>query len=229
MEFLTASPNAPFVVALCVMFGVAALEGVGTLIGGGLSELVDSALPDLDIDLDVGELDPDAELDSGPGLFAQGLAWLHFGRVPALVLLVLFLTAFGLAGLVLQALLHSALGIYAPKLLAVPAALFVAVPVVRVSGGWIAHLIPRDETSAVSSDSFVGRVATIVLGTARAGQPTQARLQDEHGRSHYVMVEPDLADEELASGAEVLLVRREGSRFRAICAPQSLLADSAKG
>lgn len=230
MDFITASPNAPFLIALCVMFGLALLEGVGTLLGAGVSELIDSVLPDLDVDVDVDvDVDADADFDApdGQGLLTQGLAWLHFGRVPALVLLVLFLTAFGLVGLGLQAMLHSALGIFAPSAIAVPAALFLSLPVVRASGGWIARLIPRDETLAVSSDSFVGRVATIVLGTARASQPSQARLHDEHGRSHYVMVEPDIADEELAGGTEVLLVRRDGARFRAIRAPQSILADSA--
>jgi hypothetical protein len=245
MDFITATQNAPFLIALCVMFGVAVLEGVGTLLGGGFSQLIDSVLPDLDLDIDVDldvdadvdvdvDLDVDADVDadldapSGPGLLTRGLGWLQFGKVPALVLLVLFLTVFGLGGLGLQAIADSILGILLPTAIAVPAALCLSLPVVRVGGGWIAHLIPKDETSAVSSDTFVGRVATIVLGTARASEPTQARLHDEHGRSHYVLVEPDIGDEELSSGTEVLLVRRDGARFRAIRAPHAVLVDSVK-
>ena len=230
MDFITASQNAPFLIALCVMLGMAVLEGVGTLFGGGFSQLIDSVIPDLDIDVDLDvDADVDADLDapSGPGLLTQGLGWLHFGEVPALVLLVFFLTVFGLLGLSLQAMVGSTVGAFLPTAIAVPAALLLSLPVLRVGGGWIARCIPKDETSAVSSDSFVGRVATIVLGTARASEPSQARLRDEYGRSHYVMVEPDLADEELPSGTEVLLVRRDGALFRAIPAPQSVLADSA--
>ncbi len=230
MDFVTASQNAPFLTALCVMFGLAILEGVGNLFGAGVSELIDSVFPDPDFDFDV-DVDVDADIDgpTTPGIIMQGLGWLHFGKVPAMVLLVLFLASFGLSGLVLQAVVSSATGFYLPTFLAAAPALFLGVSSVRVGGRWIAEFIPKDETSAVSSDTFVGRVATIVLGTARASQPSQARLHDEHGRSHYVMVEPDLAGDELPSGTQVLLVRRDGARFRAVRAPHSMLADAASG
>jgi len=96
---------------------------------------------------------------------------------------------------------------------------------VRVVGGWVARIMPKEETSAVSRETFVGRVATVVLGTARAGKPAQARLCDEHGRTHYVMVEPDVEEESFDAGEPVLLVCSAGSRFRVIRPPSSALME----
>ena len=66
----------------------------------------------------------------------------------------------------------------------------------------------------------------IVLGTARRNEPAQARLRDEHGKTHYVMVEPEFDGDELPSGTPVLLVKVDGSRFRAIAAPSEALVDT---
>jgi hypothetical protein len=80
--------------------------------------------------------------------------------------------------------------------------------------------MPKDETTAVSDASLVGRVGTIVIGVARAGNPAQARIHDEHGTAHYVMVEPD-GPETFATGTSVLLVRHvSGRRFHAIHNPK---------
>ena len=56
-------------------------------------------------------------------------------------------------------------------------------------------MIPKDETTAVSDASLVGRVGTIVIGTASAGRPAETRVHDEHGTTHYIMVEPEGPDE----------------------------------
>ena len=83
-------------------------------------------------------------------------------------------------------------------------------------GGWVEKVMPKDETSAVSHNSFIGRVATVVIGTAKQGEPAQAKLLDQFGRTHYVMVEPDIQGEELTAPTAVLLVSLEGSVFRGI-------------
>ncbi|MDJ0789005.1 MAG: YqiJ family protein [Myxococcota bacterium] len=231
LELLGAPQNQVFTVALLVMLGIAAVEGVGTVLWGGVSQFLDALLPDFDVDVDL-DVDGDGhggaehQLAADAGLLTPVLSWLQIGRVPILVLLVIFLTAFALAGLGIQALLHGSLGIQLPGSLAWIPAVAVAIPSVRVFGGIVARILPKEETTAVSERTFVGRIATIVLGTARAGQPTQARLRDEHGRSHYVLVEPDLEGDEFAEGDAVLLVKPEGARFRVIAPPSSALVDS---
>ena len=220
LEFLVAEENLAFSVALALMTLLALLEGVGTLLGAGLSGLVDALLPD--------SLTPDLHMDAPetatPGALSGLLGWLYVGKVPLLIVLILLLMSFGLGGLLLQSLARSISGSLLPAGIASAGAALLALPVTRGSARFVARLIPRDETEAVSTGSFVGRVAVITLGRASPGSPAQARLRDEHGQSHYVMIEPD-GDSELTAGSEVLIVKMRGHVFLAIPNPNPLLSD----
>jgi hypothetical protein len=208
IQFLTTAGNLPFTTALALMLGIGALEGLSLLFGATLSSVLEHDSP-VHLDADVAEID-------APGWSAQVLSWLHVGKVPMLMLLVIFLTAFGLIGLTLQALISGFFAKLLPAWLATIPALVLSLPVVRGTGGIVKRIMPRDETDTVSEDSFVGRVATITLGRATPGSPAQARLRDQHGTTHYVMVEPDQAEETFEAGQQVLLVRRQGALFRAL-------------
>jgi Inner membrane protein YqiJ, OB-fold/Inner membrane protein YqiJ, N-terminal len=163
----------------------------------------------------------DADADAPDGFVGEALGWLHFGKVPLLVILVIFLTTFAVSGFVAQFVTRAMIGHFLPLLAAVAVATVAAVFGVRVFGGALSKVIPKDETSAVPDHSLVGRVGTIVIGTARAGRPAEARIRDEHGASHYVMVEPEEPDQTFAAGASVLLVRHlSGRRFQAIHNPK---------
>ena len=76
-------------------------------------------------------------------------------------------------------------------------------------------ILPRDRTSAVPLSSLVGRMAQIQIGTARAGSPARARVLDQFGQAHFVMVEPHDPSAELAAEEQVLLVRKEANTFYA--------------
>ncbi len=219
-EFITAVPNQPFAIALTVMVLIALMEGVGTLFGMGLSNMVEGLLPDLDLDVDV-------DLPEGETPFAMSrlLGWLRFGQVPALILLIIFLTAFGLIGLSLQTIADNTFGILAPGWLASIAAFAVSLPLVRLVGGVLGKILPKDETSAVSDQTFIGRIAVITLGTSKQGSPAEGRLEDQYGQTHYLMIEPDLAEEEFSQGEQVLLVKKSGSIFRAIRNTSQILVD----
>ncbi len=224
IELFGAPQNLPFAAALILMGILALLEGVGALVGLGFSALFDSILPDFDIDADV-----DAEVGGsvGPGVLTGPLSWLRVGRVPVLILFAVFLAAFGLIGLAGQTAFYRISGLMLPAAIAWIPATLLALPVVRGVGGVIARLLPKEETSAVSEKTFVGRVASVVLGTAAVGQPAEAKLRDEHGRTHYVMVEPESDDDEFSAGDAVLIVRADGARFRVIRPPtDSLLPTS---
>jgi len=244
-EFILADANLPFAVSLGLMLGIAVLEGTMTLLGAGLSQAIDSLLPeslgDLDIDADI-DLNPDIANIDGTGAdfghaelsnpdvgsvsaLSRVLGWLCVGKVPILILLVAFLTVFGLAGLVIQSVMVSFTGVLLPGILASIPALVIAIPSVRVIGTGIAKLIPKDETSAMGSDTFIGRVATITVGTARFGVAAEAKLIDTNGQIHYVMVEPDSPDIEFSTGTKVLIIEKYGSRFHAILNTNSALTD----
>ena len=221
IEHVVAPQTAPFAVALGVMLLIALMEGVGLLFGIAFSSIVDALLPDFDVpDVDV-DADIAAPDTAGPvapdgGAVTQLLGWLCFGRVPALVLLVAFLTAFGLSGLVLQGALKSVAGIYMPGILAVVPAFAFALPATRYLGLGLSKVVPKEETEAVSRAGFVGKVAVVTRGTAKRGLPAEAKLRDRFGQTHYLLVEPDVDDEEIEAGSEVLLVRQTDGTFRAI-------------
>lgn len=126
------------------------------------------------------------------------------------------MTAFGLLGFGIQSLATRMVGTFLPVTLAAIAAIVLALPMVRLLGGMLARIMPKDETEAVAEKSFIGLVAVITTGKARFGSPAQGRLNDRYGQSHYVMIEPDDAEEEFPQGTEVLLVSQQGATFRAI-------------
>jgi hypothetical protein len=225
-QIVTAPQNWPFVVALGVMLGLAGLEMLVLLLGGSLFGFVDDLLPDsLDGDVDVGAEADLAGPDASSGALGQILGWFAIGQVPFLVVVIALLTSFGLLGLMLQAVLVKMTGYGLPASLAAIPALLGASFTTRWLALRIARIIPNAETSAVSRDTFIGRVATITLGSARSGEPTQARLSDTHGQAHYVMVEPDRASDVLEEGERVLLVSRSNTTFRAIRAESEALID----
>lgn len=217
LGFILAAPNLPFSVALALMLLIALLEGVTTTLGMGLSGFLDSLMPEMDVDFD---MDVNADMDAadfhGSGPLTKMLSWLRIGQVPALVLMVIFLTAFGLIGLGVQSVANRLTGHLLPALLASCAALVLALPMVRMFGGMLARVMPQDETEAVSEKSFIGLMAVVTTGKAKMGSSAQGKLIDRYGQAHYVMIEPDEAGEEFLQGAEVLLVSQHGATFKAI-------------
>jgi hypothetical protein len=203
VSLFTAPETLPFGVGFGLIVGIALFEGLGMLVSMSPSNLIDDWLPDV----------------SGDGALDRVLGWLHVGRVPALVLLLLFLTGYVLFGYGLQMVAHGLFGGYLPAwmagLLAVPSGM----ATVRGLGSLIAHIVPRDETSAVSEQSLAGGGGGAPAGAPRRGLAAQARVRDALGRSHYLMVEPDIDDEVFEEGAQVLIVRKAGAFYRCIANP----------
>ena len=214
--------NIAFTGALAVMLLIAAVEGIGVLLGASVSEHLQSLLPATDLNANL-EFDASEAIVSP---FRKALVWLRVGQVPVLMLLIVFLTIFGLGGLVLQTVVMGVFGSYLTSAIAVPAMFVGSLLPLRAAGAAIARVIPMDETDAVTEDSFIGSVAAITLGTARRGEPAEARLRDVHGHTHYVMVEPDDPQASFAAPMEVLIVRRIDNRFAVIDLAGELIEDT---
>ncbi|MCG8490633.1 MAG: YqiJ family protein [Sneathiellales bacterium] len=217
-SFLTADGNFFFLVAILIVMILAVLEGVLTVIGAGLSQFFDSVFPDgigveMDADLDI---DASASSLSPAGFSSSLIAWLRLGKVPLIVSLVVLLVAFGLIGLLMQAVIVSLFGIMISKWIAIVPAFFASLPIMAVCNAGLSLILPKTETTAVSTETFVGRVAVITLGTAKVGEPAQAKLKDEHRKTHYVMVEPDMGVGEFTRGEKVLLTEQTEAGFRGI-------------
>lgn len=219
LTYFLAEQNLPFSVSIALVLAMAALEGVLTLLGFGLSAMLDGLGGDLYMPAIEADADVSADFDAADGSalsFGSLLAWLRFGEVPAIILLIIFLSAFGALGFAVQGAVSSVAGTYLPSAIAAVPAFAGALPVVRILGGAMGRLMPREETSAVALETLIGRVARITLGTATVGRPAQGKVRDQHGLDHYVMIEPDTDNTEFSQGSEVLLVRKAGATFFAI-------------
>jgi hypothetical protein len=213
MTFILDPHNLPFTISLLIMLGIALLEGILTLLGFGLSSLLDHFVPDVDVHVNT-DVDPgDVGTESSIGKL---FGWLNVGRVPIMILFVIFLTVFALTGYTLQATSLEILGNMLPALLAAVVAFFLSMPIVRALGQGIGKIMPTDETEVISEDSFIGRLATISLGTAKKGLPARAKFKDNYGTTHLIMVEPEEDGEEFSEGNVVLLVERVGGKYLAV-------------
>jgi hypothetical protein len=137
------------------------------------------------------------------------LAWLGIGEVPLSVVLVSFLSLFGGLGLFQQHLLGL------PWLLSIPLTLAATLPATGITARLLGKIWPKDETTAVSIDSLVGKRAIITQGVATTGHSAEAKVRDFYNQTHYISIEPH-GDATFRVGDEVLIVSREGSLFKGI-------------
>lgn len=207
MSLFLASETIPFGVALLVMLGLTALEIIGLMTALSPSDWIDHFLPEPAVD----------------GGLEGVLGWLHVGKVPTLILLILFLASFSVAGYAIQILLRNLIMTYLPAILVSIPAFMAAIASVRVGGKWLAYIVPRDESSAISEAEFVGRVALVTAVSTQKGLAAQARLRDNDGRSYFILVEPDLDELQLKEGMQVLLIKKMGSVYRVIENPHPTL------
>lgn len=213
LAFLLAPENTMFSVSAAVVVIIAVLEAAGLMFGASIAGLLDGLFDGPDAE---GALVADSD---GGGMLSSLLSWLRVGQVPVLVLLIAFLAGFSVIGYAIQGAIFNLTGWLMPSGIAVIPAVVGAFPATRWFGGLLAAILPSDQTSAVSSSSFVGCNAVVTLGTAKAGTPAQARLKDRHGQSHYVMVEPVDPQQSFHAGTEVLLTGQSGAIFHAAPAP----------
>ncbi|MBO9579728.1 MAG: YqiJ family protein [Sphingobium sp.] len=206
LPILFAPENTPFMVALAVL----ALLALAQVVGLAHLGHADLDHPDLH-----------AETDVGAGLASL----LGIGRLPLLAWLSVLLAVFGLGGLTLQQLADGMTGHMLPALPASGLTLLGALPVTGLLSRPLAHIWPKDETSAIDIEALLARRGRIEIGTASRNNPARAMVKDETGQMHLVMVEPHEDGTMFHQGDEVLLVRREGDRFYAIaCDPPFLTA-----
>lgn len=209
-DWLNADYNAPFAIGLYIIFILAFLEGVGSLLGFAISGIVDNLVPNINLDLDA----PDFET---PSITSHVFSWVNSGRVPFFIFFLILLFSFSLSGLFIQQL---ALAISSPlnAWLAVLLAMVAGVLVTKQASVYIGRALPSDQTSAVSTDSFIHKNAVIVQGDATTARPAQAKVEDAFGDVHYVQVEPYTPGECLPQGTPIVLVSKLGSIFQAVIA-----------
>jgi hypothetical protein len=207
-DLLLAPDVRPFAIAAAIMLALGGIELLATLVGFSISELFGKEFA--------------VDSDSGNGLGGLFL-WINAGRLPLLILIILALGVFSVAGFLLQGLAHG-VGLSVPAPIAALAAVAGSVPVTRVTSRGIAKIIPRDETYAVDEADFIGHVAEVSIGPLDQGLPGRVRLKDVFGNWHSLVARASPESAPLPVGASVLLVDRDAKSFIAISAPADLIA-----
>ncbi|MEE7457014.1 hypothetical protein MPAR168_20370 [Methylorubrum populi] len=217
MTALAGSALFPFTLAAAVMAGLVLVEALSLLLGQSLSGLVDGALGH---EAGGGDLTSAADAD---GAFSPAalMSWINRGRVPFLILLILALAAFALAGFVVQTL-AAAVVAPLPAALAVVLAGAATVPALRLSTRTVARLIPRDESYVVSAEDLIGATAEVTLGPLDQGLPGQVRTVDRHGNTHFLRARAAPGAPAMESGARVLIVDRADAVYVAVPAAPDL-------
>ncbi len=208
IEFLLADINIGFAIALCTVLALAILEGVGMLIGLSMMNLLDHISPI--------ELDIEADADLPAGGLTPLLGWLCLNRLPLLIWLVLFLTSFGITGYTLNYVLLNNFSANLPEILTYGLSFIFSLFATHYIGKPLSRLLPKNESSAISNNSFNGLIATITIGTAKQDSPAEASLTDGFNQKHYVLVTPDDDNEEFSQGQQVVLVEKKETFWLAI-------------
>lgn len=203
--------NLFFSVSLCLMLLLGIVEALLLIAGATSQGFLDQFIPNQLFEAQ----HPDVNLDTDQSFFIQLLDWLYIGRIPVLVWLIIFLTTFGLFGLISQGFFYHFTESYFPLWIIVPASLILCMPIVRIVSAVIAKILPQDETTAIHSDELIGLTAEIVLGEAKLNYPAQAKVKDQHGLTHYILVEPE-TDLVFTQGQSVILTQKTKIGFQAI-------------
>jgi hypothetical protein len=199
-DFFTAKENTAFVVALVVLAVLSIMVVLATLLGA-------INLPEADADL---EVDWDSD-----GILNGLLEFFGITAMPLSIFVLLATCSFFVTGYILQMVAVGVRGAFLPGWIAIAPALAVTMVSCRVVGKGFAKTKFKLHTTAVTSSSFLYRLVTIQNGIAKSGLSAEAKLVDDHGQTHYILVEPKNPEESFPQGSEVVLVEQVGSKFLA--------------
>lgn len=170
IEFLTHEANSPYFFALSFLIILFIFEVLGLLIGMSLSHAFDSFI-DFDVNTDVG----------------GHLSLLGLGKVPFIIWLTFFFGLFSLIGYAANAISSSIFG-YMPVWVSIVPVVITSFMINGVLCKVFAKILPRFETTAVSTDTFSGRVAKVTIGDATYTKFAMGVVLDEHNMSHNIRI-----------------------------------------
>lgn len=215
LEYLSEPYNTPFLYAFYFMLGILSLELISLLAGLGLSEMIDNLFDATDVGLEV-DADVEGDMELENSFLSKYIAWIKVKNVPMLILVIVFLACFSIIGFLTQSLLIRIFEFTLPTWIASITSAVIGFPFYRMISGFLGERLFKEETSAISEGTFIGKIAEINVGTARTGFPAEAKLKDQFGQLHYFLVEPEEIDDFFEQGTKVELIRKENNTFKAI-------------
>lgn len=141
---------------------------------------------------------------------------LGLGRGPILIWMTCMAAGLSILGFAVQFFWQGATGAMLSASLALALVVLPGIWLGRVFSDWVARLVPSFESHAISAKTFHGRRGTVVIGTARRGEPAQVRWQDLYGTVHSLMAEPLRDQDSLTAGTLVLIVKTRDRQPRLV-------------
>lgn len=204
--FLLADMNLLYTLAISIVLLFLFLELLGLIVGISLLELLDNISP----------IDANSSLPITDGGVSNLLDWLCLTKLPMLVWLIIALTHFSIIGYSINYAVLTSLEWQPQLIFILPTTVFFTLIMTHFVGSALAQIIPNNETTAVSTSTFIGKAAKITIGTASSGNPAEALLLDDFNQKHYIMVEPEFEKEYLPKGTEVVIVEKLNGTWLAI-------------
>lgn len=93
------------------------------------------------------------------------------------------------------------------NLFVVPVSLLFTIIAVHYTGKIVAPRIPRDHSSAITEEEYIGSMALITGHQATSGNPCEGKLTDQFGQIHYLLLEPE-EGKIFTKGDKVLIICR---------------------
>lgn len=202
----------PFFISFLVLVGLVLVEAVTMLLGVSVSGWIDGGIDHPDI----------GDHDIQTGLLAGWMSWLNAGGVPLLILMMIWLASFSVAGFAIQAVCRGIITSL-PVMAASAAAFFCATPMTRTVSRIVGRIIPREESSVLRQEELVGLTGTVTLGPLDQGKPGLVRVVDQHGNVHVLRTRA-AGSHLLQQGATALIVDGADGLFEAIPAPEELVS-----
>lgn len=128
------------------------------------------------------------------------------GKVPWLVLMVLFASSFSIIGYSIQWITLGIVGDLFSPLIVAPVSLAASLPFVSFGSRKLSLILPRDETNAVTIDSLIGKGGVVNTGPINNTEFGFARFTDDHGVDHNICVIGE-DEENIDNGSKVVLLR----------------------
>lgn len=230
MDFLLLDALRPFVVLAGFILVLLVFEVLLMLIGLSSSVEFGSLAPDSS---DGFMADPAAALSLDPHELAmlekpldiqhpapkpswRVMTLLGLGRGPILIWMTCMAAGLSIMGFAVQFLWQGATGAMLSAPVAMALVLLPGLWLGQVFSNWVARLVPSFESHAISAKTFHGRRGTVVIGTARRGEPAQVRWQDLHGTVHSLMAEPLRDQDSLTAGTPVLIIKTRDRQARLV-------------
>ena len=213
MSALTAPGFYPFTIAALILVGLVLFEITAALVGLSFTTQIGP-----------GHSHGAPEGHGEHGGLDAWMSWLNRGGVPLLILIMIALASFAIAGFIIQGVAKS-IAAPLPTVLASACAIAATVPVTRTLSRWAGRILPKDESAAISQAEFVGLTGIVALGPLDQGKPGRVRVKDRFGNIHVLRASA-APGHTIPQGASVLLVDGTNGHFTAIPAPQDLGAGS---